>query len=206
MEHDQRADKALDSYAKTLGLSKFSKADKQHLDSLSASLHQQHRDAASQPNKPNTIVNHGSTMKKSESRDGWVSRGRAVAGSKEHQFLMLLRTTSSLSVAAWLGLADLYKSKQDFARAEVAYVGARYCDLNSKDVMRKWLAVYTINRGTSMSKSQILYEANIINQAMGDVISAPVDRLLHELQMLIFFLEREEVIDATDESITLMSQ
>lgn len=140
------------------------------------------------------FVNHGS-LNQRESRDpyGWVSRRRSLS-DEEDRIIMNLKTISTMSCSAWLALARLYKYRQDFVRAEICYIGARYCDYTDDELMREWLGVVCINRATTMTQEELLYESNILNQGMADCLNGPPERVLKELQSLLFALEREEIV------------
>jgi hypothetical protein len=140
------------------------------------------------------FVNHGSMQTGKQPHQGWVSRKRALSAAEE-SLLVDLKTVSMLSKAKWIALARVYKARQDFPRAEVAYIGARYCDIADRELMQEWLGVFQLNRATQLTKEALLREANLCQQGMQDVLNGPQERLLSELQSLLFLSEREEVID-----------
>lgn len=109
----------------------------------------------------------------------------------ELRLLQELKTVASLNKHKWLDLARYYKRTGRLDKCEIAYLGARYGDYNDRDLMREWLAVYTLNRGGVKSKEDLLTSANMINQGLSDVVANPV-RVLEEIQHLLFALEQPE--------------
>jgi len=118
---------------------------------------------------------------------GWTLTG-ADLSSFERIALQELKTVSSLNKDKWISLARHYKRIGQLDKCEIAYLGARYADINDKDLMREWLAVYTLNRGAASSKEDLLASANMINRGLFDVVADPL-RVLNEVQHLLFALE-----------------
>lgn len=124
--------------------------------------------------------------------DGWVlnDHGMHFDVTKSIQDL---KTLGILNKDKWLFLARHFKKAGQLERCEICYVGARYCDVKDKDLMREWLAVYTLNRGIEgHSKNQLLDAANVVNEGMFDVVNAGNERLLQELQHVLFILEKPD--------------
>jgi hypothetical protein len=118
---------------------------------------------------------------------GWVINAEGISFSTKRA-MQELKTVSTLNKDKWIELARHFKVTSDFTSAEIAFVGARYCDFLDKDLMREWLAMYTLNRSAEKAKGEILKQANLINQGLQDVIEDP-ERTLEELQNLLFTLE-----------------
>ena len=123
---------------------------------------------------------------------GWTLNGAGLNES-ELKLLQELKTVSSLNRDKWLTLARHYKREGRLDKCEIAYLGARYSDYQDRDLMREWLAVYTLNRASTEKKSrdELLKSANMINEGLADVVANPA-RILEEVQHLIFALEKPE--------------
>lgn len=141
------------------------------------------------------FVNYGEMSGEKDGEEkGWTSRKRAVT-AEEGKLLADLKTTATLQKPRWLALARMYKARRDPARAEIAFLGARYLDFYDMDLMREWAGMVQMNRIATMTKKRMLHELNVLNQGIADVLNGPKQRLKKELQNLLFFLEREEVIE-----------
>jgi len=123
-------------------------------------------------------------------QEGWTLNGAGL-DSTEVTILQSLKTVDGLNKQKWLALAAYYKRSGKLNKCEIAYLGARYTDISDKDLMREWLAVYTLNRGGIKSKEALLKSANMINEGLFEVVTSDA-RVLHEVQHLIFALEKPE--------------
>jgi len=118
---------------------------------------------------------------------GWVLTGAGMA-FEEKATLQDLKTVSTLNKDKWLSLGQFYKVNGQTDKCEICYLAARYCDVQDKDLMREWLAVYTLNRAEEKSKEQLLATANMINEALFEVVASD-ERVMNEMQHLLFALE-----------------
>ena len=118
--------------------------------------------------------------------EGWVRTKRFT--NQEIDDLVSDMKIAAYNKEKWIKLARLFKKEGMFVNAEMAYVGARYCDLDCRELMREWLALYTLNRREFKSKEEILENANLVNEGMAEVM-VDIKRLLHELQHLLWMLE-----------------
>lgn len=121
---------------------------------------------------------------------GWVLSGVGLSVD-EKKMLQNLKTVDGLNKEKWIQLARFYKQTGRLDKCEIAYLGARYADVSDRDLMREWLAVYTLNRGQKKNKDELLTSANIINDALFDVVQDN-ERVLNEVQHLVFALEKPE--------------
>lgn len=116
----------------------------------------------------------------------WTQTGR-FSNQEIENVIADLKAVGSFNKEKWVKLARLLKKQGMFEKAETAYVAARYCDIEDRDLMREWLAVYTLNRAEERTKGRILEEANMINEAMFEV-RLDTQRLLHEVQHLLWMI------------------
>lgn len=121
---------------------------------------------------------------------GFVLSGVGLA-EDEKTMLQNLKTVDSLNKEKWIKLARYYKKTGQLDKCEIAYLGARYSDVQDKDLMREWLGVYTLNRGQKKNKEELLQSANIVNEALFDVVKDN-ERVLNEVVHLVFALESPE--------------
>lgn len=118
---------------------------------------------------------------------GWVLTGAGMS-FEEKGLIQDLKTVSTLNKEKWLTLGRFYKLRGTTDKCEICYLAARYCDVNDRELMREWLAVYTLNRAEEKSKEELLATANMINEALFDVIQSD-ERVMNEMQHLLFALE-----------------
>jgi hypothetical protein len=122
--------------------------------------------------------------------DGWILSGKNLTYD-EQAALQALKTVSTFNKDKWLDLARHYKQVGSLDKCEIAYLAARYCDIKDRDLMREWLAVYTLNRAEEKTRGELLDSANIINEALFDVVKSD-ERTLNEIQHLIFAIQNAE--------------
>lgn len=119
----------------------------------------------------------------------WVKSSKI---DEDEELLMnSLKSISIMNKDQWIKLARHYKEKKRFMEAECAFLGARYCSFDDNNLMREWLGVYTVNRADSMSKSDILDNANLVQDCLSEIRKDPV-RLADELQHVLFILDKPE--------------
>ena len=100
---------------------------------------------------------------------------------------LVVKLKSIFDKDRWIDLARRLKKSGMMEKAEIAYVGSRYTDMDDRDLMREWLALYTNNRISDKPKQRILEEANMIEEGMRDVI-VDTARLLDELHHLLWMV------------------
>lgn len=127
---------------------------------------------------------------------GWTFRGKAKT-EWERNRLAELKTTATLSKEKWIELARMYKGRGplEFPRAEVAYMGARVCDVVDRDLMREWLAMFQMNRPNQYTEQEMLHEANLANQSLIDVVNGGHARIIRELQHWLWVLDAPELME-----------
>lgn len=123
----------------------------------------------------------------------WSSRDRWPLHTRKGQLVRTLRSVSPMNGMLWLELGAIFKRERDWIRAEISYLGARYCNYADRGVMMQWLEMFVASRAATMTKEQIHREADMIARGIVDVVNDPA-RLAHELQHLLWCLEREEVV------------
>lgn len=116
----------------------------------------------------------------------WTQTGK-FSNPEIENIVADLKSVGSFNKDKWIKLSRLLKKQGSFEKAETAYVAARYCDMEDRDLMREWLAVYTFNRAEEKTKGAILRDANIIDEGMLEV-RLDTSRLLHEIQHLLWMI------------------
>lgn len=123
---------------------------------------------------------------------GWVFNDQGMHFDVRRAILDL-KTVGLLNFEKWLYLARHFKKTGELTKCEICYVGARYCKIEDKELMKEWLAVYTLNRGAEgMTKEDLLKAANTVNQGLFDVVNESDERIMQELQHVLFILEKPE--------------
>jgi len=117
---------------------------------------------------------------------GWI-KTKDFSDPDIDSLIITLKSTSIFDKDRWVDLARRLKKSGMMEKAEIAYVGSRYTDMDDRDLMREWLAIYTRNRIDDKSKSRILEEANMIEEGMRDVL-VDTDRLLDELHHVLWMV------------------
>jgi len=118
--------------------------------------------------------------------EGWTKGN--TENEDEESILNSLKSISVTNKDRWIQLARHYKKRRQFGEAECAFLGARYCSADDLELMREWLGVYTLNRADSMPKSDILENANMVQECIFDIRRDPI-RLASELQHVLFILD-----------------
>jgi len=124
---------------------------------------------------------------------GWI-KTKDFSDPDIDSLIVTLKSTSIFDKDRWVDLARRLKKSGMMEKAEIAYVGSRYTDMDDRDLMREWLAIYTRNRIADKSKSRILEEANMIEEGMRDVLvdtARLLDELHHVLWMVVNVGEEE---------------
>jgi len=124
---------------------------------------------------------------------GWI-KTKDFSDPDIDSLIITLKSTSIFDKDRWVDLARRLKKSGMMEKAEIAYVGSRYTDMDDRDLMREWLAIYTRNRIDDKSKSRILEEANMIEEGMRDVLvdtARLLDELHHVLWMVVNVGEEE---------------
>ena len=117
---------------------------------------------------------------------GWV-KTQEFSDPDIDSLVVKLKSTSIFDKDRWIDLARRLKKSGMMEKAEIAYVGSRYTDMDDRDLMREWRALYTNNRISDKPKQRILEEVNMIEEGMRDVI-VDTARLLDELHHLLWMV------------------
>lgn len=121
---------------------------------------------------------------------GWTAL-RNVLDWDEDTLTRKLKTTATLDASTWSRLGRYYLRTNQVDKAEIAFLGARYCDYSNKDLMREWLGVFSFLRtGEGNSEKEVLALANRINEGLLVVVNEPT-RQISELQHLLTLLDND---------------
>lgn len=133
--------------------------------------------------------NNGFNNLGGDKRFSWLQKG--VFNWDEDTLLRKLKTTATLDASKWVELGKFYLLNNRMDDAEIAFLGARYCDYANRDLLRYWLGVFSFNRSRDgEEEKQALALANRINEGIVVVVNDPV-RQINELQHLLILLDNE---------------